>query len=662
VGQLAATRNSGHVLVVGVRTNGEIVSAQTADTNLVAWTNAEPTVEQSLTRSRWESVTDVFAGPAGDVYAVTSSGTLERRVYALPVGRLAPPMLVPGEITTVGEGWEDSLESFKCGDRFFRVTPRGELQYRVDVDYPHPGRSGRWVTLDTGWTTFSRVFGAGATGIYTLSSEGALAIRGIVDRGTDVLLLRRAAQVKLANGAVKWTTLPCEVEGYSTSQSAAAGETLDFNVGSRMGLTPVTVPVAYDYDLVRLRRLKHGLERDYDEVQADVPAQRANTPPPKAKLPDDWLVNGAQWPVTFSLNVPAAWRSGLYALRCTDTKGERFYVPFVVRPTRRASSFAVIANTNTWNAYNVWGGQGKYAHNTPLPTTLPFQRPHPGLTPEVLTKGPAELLNQSLHLLRAELWVLGWLDELRETDGPAYAYDMFTDLDLHYGFPGLDPGDPDGRYKAIIINTHSEYWTKQMYDNLKSYQQRGGSIIYLGGNGIYENVRLTGRRDPMTIFPEVDWHTVGQHADNEDVRSVCLMRNIGYPERAILGVGCETGAHPHLAGQSYLLEQDPSTNPVLVHLPMNQGDALGEICFSLSGRAVNGWEVDQRGPHTPDAAQQDGALLALGDCACQSGEMLFYKTESGGVVFSASTLSFSASLARDTNLQSIVKNALDLCP
>ena len=105
----------------------------------------------------------------------------------------------------------------------------------------------------------------------------------------------------------------------------------------------------------------------------------------------DYLEHGAGWATTFSLTIPdlppgdpGHWESGLYAVRCTDTKGRDYYISFVVRPREARRAFAVLANTNTWNAYNMWGGYGKYSHTYPVPETLPFFRPNPALTPDDL--------------------------------------------------------------------------------------------------------------------------------------------------------------------------------------------------------------------------------------------------------------------------------------
>ena len=74
-------------------------------------------------------------------------------------------------------------------------------------------------------------------------------------------------------------------------------------------------------------------------------------------------------------------------------------IVFVVRPAAPCGDFAVLANTNTWNAYNGWGGQSKYSNGF----KMSFERPNPSASP--VDDG------QLNHLTRAELWTLNWLED-----------------------------------------------------------------------------------------------------------------------------------------------------------------------------------------------------------------------------------------------------------
>ena len=78
------------------------------------------------------------------------------------------------------------------------------------------------------------------------------------------------------------------------------------------------------------------------------------------------------------------------------------------------------------------------------------------------------------HLLMADLYAWQWL--VAEGVGPA----LIDDRELHLaGIEALQGVD------VLVLSAHPEYWTTQMLDALQAYLDRGGSVIYLGGNGLY---------------------------------------------------------------------------------------------------------------------------------------------------------------------------------
>ena len=86
------------------------------------------------------------------------------------------------------------------------------------------------------------------------------------------------------------------------------------------------------------------------------------------------------------------------------------------------------------------------------------------------------------HLAPAEWRLLGWL----EREG--FAYDYYAETQLHDGTLDLDD------YQVLIISTHPEYWSRAMYFAVKSWvAERGGRLMYLGGNGLNCEVEIRGR-------------------------------------------------------------------------------------------------------------------------------------------------------------------------
>jgi hypothetical protein len=70
----------------------------------------------------------------------------------------------------------------------------------------------------------------------------------------------------------------------------------------------------------------------------------------------NWTSDGAD------ISLPSDATSGLYGVELTTPSGGRYVAPFVVKPapSQTPRNIAVIANVNTWNAYNEWGGTSRY--------------------------------------------------------------------------------------------------------------------------------------------------------------------------------------------------------------------------------------------------------------------------------------------------------------
>ena len=102
------------------------------------------------------------------------------------------------------------------------------------------------------------------------------------------------------------------------------------------------------------------------------------------------------------------------------------------------------------------------------------------MTPQTEINDPIEG-RAACHIAPAEWRLLGWLE--REQ----FAYDYYAETQLHDGTLDLDA------YKVLILSTHPEYWSRKMYFNVKSWvNERGGRLMYLGGNGLNCEAELDG--------------------------------------------------------------------------------------------------------------------------------------------------------------------------
>ncbi len=414
------------------------------------------------------------------------------------------------------------------------------------------------------------------------------------------------------------------IDGYVSPQSAAPGDTLSFMVSS---------PTAYDVIMARYHRVSDGNVAD--------PLTSPVTYPAVVQAVPDSAWKGCGWTAAFRWVIPVGWASGIYAAECSHAGVTTMQIPFVVRPRLGVhGDFAMLANTNTWNAYNSWGGRSKYS--VPPAHEVSFLRPNPGAAPS--GTGPS-------HLTRAELWVQDWLG------ASGYHVDVYSDLDLQRGILELS------HYKGLILNTHPEYWTHEMLDRLEAYLNNGGCVMYLAGNGIYEETVFSADGNTLTMYPEY-WCGEKTCRDRSYLRNLSPPR----PERAILGVAYRTEGFKTYAPFQVLLSAHrffQGTGLVDGSLigasGLNAGGASGwEMDTSIPGLAPDGVIVSATGADDRGSPPANIELLARGTNSGGYGaDMTYYSTASGGGVFAAGSLTFGGSLVIDPVLQRIVRNVLD---
>jgi hypothetical protein len=623
-----------------------------------------------VTRWRERTVRRIFCDVAGALYWLTPEGEFFQGQLTV-VGDRAT--LAPDGGERLASGWTDLLYVFSAGrDAFFSVDLRGELRYheKARVGRSH-GRERAYqkeggVVSGGCWDRPSTVLSAGGGGIYSITTEGDLRHARYDRRLRSLIPAGYGAQVGCTYdpGACQ---LPPLVEGYCWPLSAAPGQTIKFHLSVTKQAAPAHPSVDCDVGYLKLRRIKRDDPNEpgwyidvSDHTPMEFPKPFKCQPEFRDSGAEPWKT-GCNWPTSFELKVPEDWPSGLYAAECCPTGEDRrketgvCYVVFIVNPAeKKRNDLAVLSNTNTWNAYNCWGGKSKYHcyEGSRLPQQLSFERPNlPSCPSELQTRPCCYVEDGSCHVrgmtacgARGELWVLTWLED------KGYSFDLYCDHDFDAGIEGISKGSL--HYKALILNTHPEYWTMQMYDNVEKYLAKGGSVIYLGGNGIYERVEYA--RDSGGKVMKVLQNASEDQLNNCDcvhAREKDLWRNLGRPESAILGVGFINR-----------LWHD-SKKPYEIMKPRSglfddvANDVIGTT--GLHG-AASQWEIDVCDQWTAPGT----TVLALGtnDLGSPFGAHMVYREldqKRKNFVFSAGSLGFGSSLIVDEDLQTVVKNVLD---
>jgi hypothetical protein len=487
---------------------------------------------------------------------------------------------------------------------------------KADLFGYHPSNGSLWVAVNTG-TGFT--FEQWAT---TEPADGWRFVPGEFDGDIWVDLvgyLPTTGELQL------WRSTVRPIEGYCWPLSAAPGERISVMTSGG------------DQSTATIKR-HTSTSAVVDSVTV---GQLSFNSPTQTTASAPWST-GCGWSETFGIDVPASWRSGIYSAACVDANGDASDITFVVKPDpAERSEVALLANVNTWLAYNGWGGQSKY---TGLARTS-FLRPMPIAAPDA-----------DYHLTRGELWIHGWLESA------GYRPDMYTDIDFH------EDGCDAGQYKLLVVGTHPEYWTTQMYDNLGTYLAAGGSLAYLGGNGMFESGAYDADRREIVFRQGVEGGP----------RVPALFRALSppRPERAVLGVATERCS---VIGSPFRVLQ--AAHPLFADTGVANGSTFGSsgLNFGFGNGKASAWEVDTANgigatsipwdcainePYTiPGSGLPAGlVILASGvdDGIGPGADMVYYDHPGGGFVFSVGSLTVGGSLVVDATIQQVMHNVLAL--
>jgi hypothetical protein len=372
--------------------------------------------------------------------------------------------------------------------------------------------------------------------------------------------------------------------------------------------------------------------------------------------------------------VTAPERSGLYYFHAKSESGAFFSFPWVVAPASPQARIAVLASTNTWNAYNNFGGRSNYINANQLPPRptvnarldllrysggsfstwqfadsdyppLSFERPELGnhIPEAVEVTDPIEGW-QAGGLAPAEWRLLGWLERER------YPYDLYSEYQLHSGTLDLDA------YKIVILSVHPEYWSRAMYDQVKAWVfERGGHLMYLGGNGLNCEIEFLDERTMRckTHLSSTNGSLGMIDPDDPDIRYESRFHRTVESEANLLGVVCtETGM---MTAAPYLVME--ASHWIFAETGLRNGDMFGEV--SLHERChggASGLETDKKSLHSPT----NTLVLAKGLNPHNGGaEMVYYELDGGGAVFSVGSITYPACLLVDPGVSQITANVIN---
>lgn len=394
------------------------------------------------------------------------------------------------------------------------------------------------------------------------------------------------------------------VEGYSDQVSYSPGDTVNFKIHSNTNQIDIEI---YQY----------GASTNLIHTDTGVNTSQQNYYCRSYSY-------GCEWETTYKFEIPQTAISGIYSAHISNNIGELEYISFVVKKNNSTSNkILVMASTNTWQAYNNWLGQSFYKYDlseeTHNSTIVSFHRPNNVDKPT----------GNNGHLVAAELHLHRWLENNH------YGFDVAAEIDLHNNESLLDPN------KVVILNVHPEYWTLEMYNYLIRYLNKGGRLMYLGGNGIYWRVALKHNRIEVMKTGSNHSYTNGKGGK---------FRDLGMPESRHLGVQyTRTGIHTYAPYQVL-----NSNHWIFNSTGVSDGQLIGETGLN-NGKACGG-ETDKISLNSPSNMW----VLAKGTNPDEGGGyIVYYDKPNGSKVFSVGSITYTGSLSTDSVIHQITKNVLD---
>ena len=388
----------------------------------------------------------------------------------------------------------------------------------------------------------------------------------------------------------------------------------------------------------------------------------------------DSFAEGCRWKKTSELYIPSNLKSGYYFIKINY--GSMFYVPLIIKSKITdleilSKTILVLANTNTWNAYNTWGGlDGNFSSYLWAPSstyietskyktkdtvknvanTSSYNRPDLRLNNEIINFIKNDI-TQTLyisHLIYGELYLILYLESL------GLNYHVITDFDLHQ----IKSNEilKYCLYNTMVLHVHQEYWSEKMLYNFNLiYLFKKTNLLYLGGNAIYWKVVIDENRRIVEVRKNGSIHNLDNtrgglysklfkskyYLNNSNMLDIENILKIGYEETYSRTL--EQFNFPFVVNKSSCVLfrdfTDLSNNDLICKLNSNSN--------KLSSGA-SGWEVDK--VHLPENKK-----YIIAESTRKTSDMIYVDDENIKIL-SIGSITFTGSLLCDFHSYLIIKN------
>jgi hypothetical protein len=273
------------------------------------------------------------------------------------------------------------------------------------------------------------------------------------------------------------------IEGYCSRSSVRAGEQISFHVSAN----PAS---SFTIDLYRTGYYGGAGGR---RVMSLGPFKGTVQPDPRV---GPRRLRECKWESCATITIPNDWPSGVYLGKLTEAReGLQSYLIFIVKDDRPAD-FIFQCSDTTWQAYNRWPSQfslyddGKSVWYWGPGVDVSFDRPY-GKYCQILD---APLSTGSGEWFLWEFPLAFWIEQ------QGYDVTYISNTDTH-----AEPAKLM-RAKGLISVGHDEYYTIEMFNQLKGAIAQGLNVAFLSGNTCCGRIDLRPGSDGRhnRIFSRID--------------------------------------------------------------------------------------------------------------------------------------------------------------
>jgi hypothetical protein len=345
------------------------------------------------------------------------------------------------------------------------------------------------------------------------------------------------------------------VWGYSDRHSLSTGDRFAIMLSTGPDLKSVT-------GRIEVFRIGYYGEADRKLVYSDGPVQvvQYETQMTAASL-------GAGWPSGWEIETDG-WQTGYYTIDFVDdSDGQRDLnvASIIVTYAGKAGDVLVELSTNTYQAYNEWGGASLYksAFAGDRAQMVSFDRPTPP------------------DFFEYEYYFVLWLERLAAAVD--FKVDYATNFDVY-----RDPTFAE-KYKLFVSGSHNEYWSKEEFDAIyRRIFELGKNTLFLGANTAYWQVRY-GDLDKPSGGPSRGRQLVCYKDDEDPIRqrvadereamslvTAMFREEARRPETMLMGVAYQSyfEADSDAKYQYFVARTDL---PFFAETDYQEGEAIGDL-------------------------------------------------------------------------------------